>query len=89
MTIQLETITLTGVQIETIVDFARKVAGGLEEAERDFEARRHIVDLLVVQVRLVIEDGLKVAYVCWFVSGEEEESLSIEDATACAILPQM
>jgi hypothetical protein len=35
LTIQLETITLTDVQIETIVDFAREVAGGLEEAEKE------------------------------------------------------
>ena len=89
LTIQLETITLTDVQIETIVDFAREVAGGLEKAEKDFEARRHIIDLLGVQVRLVIEDRLKVAYVRWLVSGEEEESLSIEDTTTCAILPQV
>ena len=67
-------------QIETIVDFAREVASGLEEAETDFEARRRIIEGMDVRVRLAIEDGVKVAYVRWLVSGEEEERLSIEES---------
>ena len=78
----LESQALSDEQIATIVDFAGKVASGLEEAEKDFEAKRRIIDGLDVQVRLVIEDGLKVAYVRWLVSGEEER-LSIEDTTSC------
>ena len=77
LTIELQTNTLTDEQIKTIVDFARKVSQGLEIAEKDFDARRRIIDLLDVQVRLVIEDGVKVAWVSWLVSGEEER-LSIE-----------
>ena len=82
MVTTLKSQTLTNEQITTIEGFAQEIAGGLEEAERDFEARRRIIDDLDVQVRLVIEDGLKVAYVRWLVSGEEER-LSIEDTTSC------
>jgi hypothetical protein len=77
----LKSQTLTDEQIETIERFARKIAGGLEEAEEDFEARRHIIEGMDVQVRLIIEDGLKVAYVRWLVSNEEER-LSIESTSS-------
>lgn len=55
LTIRLETTTLTDDQIITVADFAKEVAGGLETAEEDFEARRHIIDLLNVQVTLAIK----------------------------------
>jgi len=59
----LKAMTLSGDQIMTIEDFAKEVSGGLMEAEADFEARRHLIDLLDVRVTLAIEDGQKVAYV--------------------------
>jgi hypothetical protein len=71
----LEVQTLTDDQIMTIEDFAREVAGGLEEAEASFDARRHIIDLLDVRVTLTIEEGQKVAYVRCLV---DETALSIE-----------
>lgn len=74
----LESQDLSDDQIKTIVDLAREVAGGLKEAERDFGARRRIIDDLHVKVRLVIEEGIKVAYVSWLVSDEEEERAPIE-----------
>ena len=77
----LESQALMDEQIKTIIDFAKKVASGLEGAEKDFETRRRIIDSLDVQVRLVVEDGLKVAYVRWVVSGEEKR-LSIENITS-------
>jgi site-specific DNA recombinase len=79
----LEASTLTDDQIATITDFAGEVAGGLEEAETDFDARRHIIDLLDVQVRLVIEDELRVAYARCLMSGEEERRLSFESTAFC------
>jgi hypothetical protein len=39
------------------------VSAGIEEARRDFNLRRAIVDLLDVQVRLIKEDGKAIAYV--------------------------
>jgi len=75
----LESQNLTDEQIKTIVDFAKRVSKGLGIADRDFEARRRIIDMLDVQVRLAIEDDLQVAYVRWLVKGEQEERLSIDD----------
>ncbi len=59
----LEAQTLTDDQITSIENFAREVAGGLEEVEKDFNARRRIIDLLDVQVTLVREKGQEIAYV--------------------------
>ncbi|KPL25186.1 MAG: hypothetical protein AMJ93_00650 [Anaerolineae bacterium SM23_84] len=59
----LEAQTLTDDQILTIESFAKEVSGGLAVANEDFEARRHIIDLLDVKVTLAIGEGQKVAYV--------------------------
>jgi site-specific DNA recombinase len=75
LALTLESQTLTDDQIMTIKDFAKEVAGGLEEAETSFEAKRHIIDLLDVRVTLAIEEGQKVAYVRCLV---DEVDLSIE-----------
>jgi site-specific DNA recombinase len=80
----LESQNLSDEQIKTIVDFARKVSKGLEIADKDFNARRRIIDDLDVQVRLVIEDGLKVAYVRWLVGKEERVSIE-SDSTNTTI----
>ncbi|TEU15532.1 MAG: hypothetical protein E3J21_12935 [Anaerolineales bacterium] len=71
----LESQTLTDKQIESIVDFAKRVSQGLEKTDRDFKARQHIIDLLDVQVRLIIEDEVKVAWVRWLVGKEERVSI--------------
>ena len=60
---QLEAQTITDEQVTTITEFAQEVACGLEEADRDLEARRQIIELLDVKVTLALEDGEKVAYV--------------------------
>lgn len=82
LVVTLEAQTLTDEQILTIEQYAGEIAGGLEEAENDFEARWRIIEGMDVQVRLVIEDGVKVAYARWLVSNKEER-LSIEDTTSC------
>jgi site-specific DNA recombinase len=74
LVITLESQTLSDEQIKTIVDFAKKVSKGLRIADKDFKARRRIIDMLDVQVRLVIEDSQKVAWVSWLV-GEEGVSI--------------
>jgi hypothetical protein len=61
-------------------DFARRVAGGLEKVETDFETRRQIIDLLDVRVTLAIEDGQKVVYIRCPV--DEAEMSSIESSTS-------
>jgi hypothetical protein len=86
LTTQLETVTLSDTQIATITDFAKEVSEGLEIAGQDFDARRHIIDLLDVRVTLAIEDDQKVACVRCLV---DESVLSIVSASSCAILPQI
>jgi hypothetical protein len=79
----LESQTLTDAQIATIEEFAREVAGGLEEA-KTFEAKRRIIDDLDVTVRLVMEDGLRVAYLYCLI---DEARLLIGDTTTRSWAP--
>ena len=60
---QMKARELTDEQIAHIVGFAENVAQGLEKADQDFDARRRLIELLDVWVRLVVEDGQRVAYV--------------------------
>jgi site-specific DNA recombinase len=59
---QLEAQTFTDAQIQSVTEFAEKVRGGLGIAERDFEKRRRLIELLDVWVTLTVEDGEKVVY---------------------------
>lgn len=60
---QLEAQTLTDEQVQTSIEFAEKVRGGLEAADQDFETRRQLIDTLDVRATLVMEDGERVVYV--------------------------
>jgi site-specific DNA recombinase len=71
---QLATRALTDTQVQSIKDFADVVARGLEGADRDFKARRQIIELLEVWVTLSLEEDEKVAYVQCMVA---EDVLSI------------
>ena len=59
----LQTRALTEEHMSTIAEFAKKTAKGLQKAEESFEARRRIIELLDLEAKLTIEDGVKVAYV--------------------------
>jgi hypothetical protein len=59
---QLEAQTLTEEQVESLENFALRVAEGLEYANEDFETRRRVIEMLDVRATLAIEDGEKVAY---------------------------
>jgi hypothetical protein len=50
-------------QLQVIKEYAREIAAGLDEAEEDFDARRHIVEMLNVYATLVVENEEKIAYV--------------------------
>jgi site-specific DNA recombinase len=50
-------------QLQAMKDYTREIAAGLDEAEEDFEARKHIVEMLNVFAALTIENDEKVAYV--------------------------
>ena len=50
-------------QLEAIKKYTRELAAGLDEAEEDFTSRRHVVEMLNVYAKLVVENDEKVAYV--------------------------
>jgi site-specific DNA recombinase len=60
---QLETRSITDEQVTTITEFARKVARGLEAADKDLDAQRRVIELLDVRATLGIEDGRNVVYI--------------------------
>jgi septal ring factor EnvC (AmiA/AmiB activator) len=73
LAVTLEARTLTNEDIQSLEDFARAV----EEAfvvinDDDFGAKRAMIEWLDVQARLVVEDGLKVAYVSSPVLGKSK-----------------
>ncbi len=51
--------SFTDEQIKTLMDFAERMSEGLAEAEEDFTARRHLIELLNVRGELWVEDGVK------------------------------
>ena len=60
---RLEAQTLTTEEVESIREFAAKVASGLDAAGDAFEARRATLEMLDVHVALTMEGGDQVAYV--------------------------
>jgi site-specific DNA recombinase len=80
LTSQLMAQTLTDEQVQTITEFARKVALGLEEADASFEARRRVVELLDVQAELAVEEGQKVLYARCVLG---EDVLCIASTSSC------
>lgn len=48
--------------VSSILEFAQSIRAELSEADRDFRARRKIIQMLNVTGRAVIEDGKKVVY---------------------------
>lgn len=76
---QLEAQILTDEQVQTITEFAERAKGGLEVAERDFEKRRHLIELLDVRATLAVENGQKVAYAQCMMGGD---TLSIAPMTS-------
>ncbi len=59
---QLEGHKMTADKIQTLHDFAIRVADGLEYADQVFEARRKIIDTLDVRVTGALEDEQKTVY---------------------------
>jgi site-specific DNA recombinase len=72
---QLETQTLTEEQVESLENFALRVAEGLEYASEDFEKRRRVIEMLDVRATLAVEGSEKVVYLQCVLG---EDSLSVE-----------
>ena len=86
LTAQLEAQTLTPEQIESIREFAAKVASGLDTASNDPNAQRAILEMLDVHVALTVEDGEQVAYVhC--LSYNDKLSIAPKTSRHCVPLP--
>jgi site-specific DNA recombinase len=62
LAVQIEERTLTGEQVQTLQEFAARVAEGLADADGDFATRRGIIEDLDVCVTLAVEGGQKVVY---------------------------
>jgi site-specific DNA recombinase len=63
LTTRIESQTITGKQLVSITEFAEKIASGLDKADRSFEARRQIIELLDTKGSLALENEEKVIYV--------------------------
>ena len=54
---------ITDEDIDGIMQFTTEMGEGLEEAEKDFEKRRQLIDTLDLNAVLTTEDGEKVVHV--------------------------
>jgi len=59
---QIEAASLSDAQIKHIQDFAAGISDGLDVADREFGARRHLIEQLDVQCTLSMEDGEMIAH---------------------------
>ena len=62
MAVQIESHALTDGQIQSIAEYAREIARGLEIADEDFDAKRRVIDLLDVRATLSVENGEYLVY---------------------------
>jgi site-specific DNA recombinase len=70
--VRLERRTLTDRQIQSIKEFAAKMARAVKASDREgtFESRRQIVEQLDMEALLAVEDGQKVAHVSCMLGAE-------------------
>ena len=68
----LESSAYSPEQLHVMKEYTQEIAAGLDEAEEDFDSRKHIVEMLNVYASLAIEGDEKVAYVtCVFKTAPE------------------
>ncbi|HEY5729507.1 MAG TPA: recombinase family protein [Anaerolineales bacterium] len=77
LTGMLESSAYTPEQLQVIKEHTREIAAGLDEAEEDFDARKHVVEMLNVYATLAVEDEEKVAYVTCVFKMEPERLLIV------------
>jgi site-specific DNA recombinase len=72
LTSHLESSAYSPEQLQAMKEYTHEIAAGLDEAEEDFDSRKHIVEMLNVFASLVVEGDEKVAYVtCVFKTDPE------------------
>ena len=77
----LESSAYSPEQLQAMKEYTCQIAVGLDEAEEDFDSRKHIVDMLNVYASLVIEDEEKVAYVTCVFKTDPERLLIVSPNT--------
>jgi len=73
VTKQIDEQTITDDQMQGMERFASEVRSGLKKAEKDFQKRRHLIELLDVRGVLAIEEDQKVIYLSSQILDTEEE----------------
>jgi hypothetical protein len=68
-------------QLQKIKEYTQQFAAGLDEAEEDFDARKHVVEMLNVYASLVVEGNEKVAYVTCVFKVDPERLLIVPHNT--------
>ena len=81
-------LELSQSQVIEIIAFARKLSDGLAEADRSFEARQHIIELLDVRGILAVEGDEKVVYASFVLTPPGERGVrlslsSVPKGTSC------
>ncbi len=71
----LETSAYSPEQLQATKEYTHQIAAGLDDADEDFDSRKHIVDMLSVYATLVVENDEKVAYVTWVFKVDPERLL--------------
>jgi len=69
-------VTMTDDQLAFIEEFCAKIRKGLNRA--DFNARRHIIELLDVRGKIAFENGQKVLYLKCLIDLEQQQRLPIQ-----------
>ncbi len=73
----LKPISLGDDEIEQTVNLARGISRGLDAADKDFDKRKAIIEILDVRGVLAVENGEKVVYVTMRLTGDEPIRLSV------------
>ena len=78
----LESSAYSPEQLQAMKEYTHQIAAGLDEAEEDFDSRKHIVDMLNVYASLVVENDEKVAYVTCVFKTDPERLLIVPPNTS-------
>ena len=75
-------------QLQAMKEYTQEIAAGLEEAEEDFDSRKHIVEMLNVYASLAVEGDEKVAYVTCVFKTDPERLLIVSPNIYTTTIPK-
>lgn len=64
-------------EIEDVITFAYDLAAGIAQADKSFDKRRRIIEVLDVRAILATEDGEKVCHASFILSGDARKRLAL------------